>query len=423
MNFSGWNWSQKRREALAVVAAALILRVGYIGLQGAPAPLAGDSLEYRAYARSVAATARFEGLDGLRGNRMPGYPLFLTSVEALFGPSTRAVQWMQCLLGALTCLFIYAWARELLRPPWPLACGLAAACYYDLIAPAGWVLSESLYSLLLAAAFFFLYFENLSVRRRAVLGGLGLGLAYGVRPEVMPLAVVILGASFFILKGFTRRDSLLALAAFMAIVSLWIGRNALVFRRFIPAGVSSGYNLYLGLRLPLDHQGLDLGPLHRSPAGLGELERDADYLRAYHELLRTVPLRRRVKAYAFNLLTVYYPFLPQYDWTYVILIPFWVFGLWTALSRREWWPPAILVAGVSAAFAFLAGPVSRYRFGFSPCLILLAGFGAQSLEGRQRGPRIFYRSAAIWAAANMALWLGAVETRQAALQLKAWLWG
>ncbi len=413
---------REARAALAVVALAFALRAVFVLRSGPPAPLAGDAVEYRAYASSLASSGRFEGLDGTRAARMPGYPVFLAALATAAGPSTRAVQWAQCLLGALTCLFVFLWARSLLEPPWALACGLAAACSYDLIAPSAWTLTECLYSFLLAASFCFLYLRELSPGRRALLSGLGFGATCLVRPEILPFAALILAASPFLLRGIARRHAALALAAFLAVGSLWVARNARVFRRFIPVSTVGGYNLYLGLRLPLDRSGLELGPLHRPPEGLGELERDADYRRAYLDLRGSVPLPRRAKAYLLNLLTVYYPFLPQYDWTYVLLVPFWLFGLRLALARRDLRPIAGLVAGLSVVFAFLAGPVSRYRFGFSPCLILLAGAGAQGLRERMKA-KTFAWTAAGWTAANFAAWLASGELRDAVLRLKAGLWG
>jgi hypothetical protein len=402
--------------ALAVAAAAFALRAGFVLSQGAPAPLAGDAAEYRAYADSLAARGVYEGFRGDRATRMPGYPLFLAAA----GASTRNGQWAQCFLGALTCAFLFLWTGAFLRPRWALACGLAAAAYYDLIAPSNWVLTEALYSCLLAGSFCALYMEELPLPARSLLGGLGFGLTALVRPEVLPFAGVILAAAPFLLKGFGRRHAIGALAVLLAFPSLWAARNARVLGRPVPTSTTSGFNLYCGLRLPLDRQGLDLAPMP-SPAG-GELERDAAYRRAFVELRRSVPAARRAKAYLFNLLTVYYPFLPEYDWTYVLLVPYWLFGLWIARRRRELLPAAGLVAGLSVIFAFLAGPVSRYRFGFAPCLLVLAGAGAQALYDRL-GKKRFTRATAAWTAANLGVWLFAGPLRRAVLELKSAIWG
>ncbi|MFI5362589.1 MAG: hypothetical protein ACHQ49_11520 [Elusimicrobiota bacterium] len=409
-----------RRAALAVFAAALALRVGYVVRQGPPPPVAGDAIEYRAYADSLATTGRFEGLNGDRATRMPLYPALLAAVGSLAGPSTRAVQWTQCLLGALACVFVYYWGLALLRPRWALACGLAAAAYHDLIVPASWPLTEAVYGFLLAASFCALYRRELPLRRRALLGGLGLGLTYLVRPEVLPFSVLILGGAPLLLPGFTRRAAALALAVFLAAPALWIGRNALILGRFLPTTSVGNKVVYYGLSLPLEHLGH--APVYDAAANRPEFERDAEYRQAFQALRAATPWPRRATAYAFNLLTVYYPFLPRYDWTYGVLVPFWLLGLCFAVARRDLWPAAGLVAGLSVMFAFVAGPVSRYRFGFSPCLILLAGAGAQELYDRTRGSKRFQWGAGVWAAANVAAYFASAGLRQWALLLKACLW-
>lgn len=409
--------SARRRllAALLVAAAAFALRAGYVLRQGQPAPLAGDALGYRAYADSLASRGVFEGLNGDRATRMPGYPLLLAAA----GPSTRTVQWIQCILGALTCAAVYFWALGLLRPRWALACALAAAAYFDLIVPVSWVMTETLYSFLLALSFCVLSLEELSPAARASLGGLGFGLTALVRPEVAPFAFLTLAASPFLLKSFTKRHAALGLALFLALAAAWTVRNQRVLGRPIPTSTTSGFNFYFGLRYPLDRQGLSLGPLP-SPAG-NELERDAAFTQAFLDLRRSVPALRIAKAYLFNLLTVYYPFLPEYDWTYVLLVPFWLFGFRLAAKRRELLPAAGLVAGLSAVFAILAGPVSRYRFGFAPCLIVLAGAGAQEIHDRL-GQKRFTRATAAWAAANLGVWLFAGSFRNVVLQLKSAIW-
>ncbi len=410
------------RQAIGIAAVALVLRIGYVCWLGAQTPLAGDALEYHSYASSLASTGRYEGLEGSRGTRMPGYPLFLSLIYTASGPSIQAVQIAQCFLGTLTCILLYFLGGQLLKPPWPLACGLTAACYYDLFAPSGSLLTEALYSFMLTASFAALYHHGLSDRRRTALGGLGLGLTCLIRPEILPFAAVILCALPFLIPAFKRRHTLTAIALFLLPLSLWTGRNALVFHRLIPASTVGGMNVYLGLRLPLEHQSLHLGPIHQAPESLGELARDADYLDAYRQLCRSVTWLSRIKAYAFNLLSLYYPFLPGYDFTFMLLVPFWLAGLWWSLARRELWPFAWLVLGLSTVYAVLAGPVSRYRFGFAPLLILLAGYGAQTLRERIREPKLFYRSIMVWTAANMMVWIYAPRLRQATLWTKELIW-
>ncbi|GIW40987.1 MAG: O-linked GlcNAc transferase [Candidatus Binatia bacterium] len=59
----------------------------------------------------------------------PGYPYFVASVYALFGPEPRAVAWVQCFLGALVVVFLAAAARRLFGPGAAVATGVLAALY------------------------------------------------------------------------------------------------------------------------------------------------------------------------------------------------------------------------------------------------------------------------------------------------------
>ena len=410
---------RKHREAIIIAVAAVVLRGGYICFTPVPR-LVADSLSYHSYAVSILSEGRFQDQDA-RAARMPGYPAFVSLIYAIFGTSTRAVQAIQCALGVMTCLFLYACAAQIAAPPWPFLTGMTAALYCDLAEPSSWLMTECLYSFLLAAALAVLYRRSWTTSRRAWLGGSALGLNYLVRPEILPFAIAISGALSFMIQPFRRRDCLKALTPIVVLMCLWVGRNYAIFDRVIPVSTVGSFNVYMGLRLSLRHQRLALEQPYQPPEGLTELQRDESYRNAYRELVRRVPFINRLKAYAFNLLSVYYPFLPGYDFTYVFLIPFWLAGFWQACRRKELWPMAGLVIGLSGVYAVFAGPVSRYRFGFSPCLILLGCVGAKALYDNIR-QSMFVRVATLWLAANMACWVWAPDLRLAALWLKAIIW-
>jgi len=407
-----------RRFVWALFSLALAARVGVV-LRAGPPVFSGDSLEYHRYAVSVLENGRFEA-GGSRATRMPGYPLFLCAAYAAAGPSPRAVQALQCLLGALTCLLIYGCARRLVAPPWAAACGLAAAFCRDLVAPSGWLLSECLYAFLLAAGFFALYREGWSARRRALCCAAAFGGAYAARPEAAVLVAPILAALGW-RKGFSRRASAWGLAAFLAFPAAWAWRNARALGRPLPASSVGGFNAYLGLRLPLARFKPGLGPIFEPPAALGELDRDAAFLAEYRRLRAETSRFDRLRARMYNLAALYYPFLPEYDATYMLLFPFFLAGLWLARMRRELVPLAWAVLASSAVYAIFAGPVSRYRFGFAPCWVLLAACGAEHAR-KVFGPRRWRLAAGGWAAANLAVALGSPVFRRAALALKGLVW-
>ncbi len=156
-----------------------------------------------------------------------------------------------------------------------------------------------------------------------------------VRPEVLPFSALIPGAARRCsLKGFKKRGAALALGGLHLLIALtWAARNAIVLHRFVPASApSAASSRYLGLRLPLEHQPIDIGPYHSAPDGLDELElATPDYVAPFQELrARGCALARRVKAYIFNLLTVYHHPVPPAVrlGTYAnLLAPFWLIGL------------------------------------------------------------------------------------------------
>ncbi|MBI2789163.1 MAG: hypothetical protein HYX59_10815 [Elusimicrobia bacterium] len=222
------------RPAAGVFAAALVARLAFWRLQGT-LPLAGDALEYDAFARSLVEAGRYLGPSGEAASRMPGYPLFLAGLRVLFGASPEAVIVAQCLLGGLTCVILLDLARRFVPEKWALACGLIAALYYDLIVPAAAPLSECLYSFLLVLSVWCLYHPSWKPLRRAVAFAALSACLYLVRPEPLPYIVCSIFLMPYIWAKFSRKEVLSALAVFALIVGVWVGRNFAVLGRFMPA--------------------------------------------------------------------------------------------------------------------------------------------------------------------------------------------
>lgn len=411
----------RRREDAAVFLAALFARVGYWLWLGRPASLVGDALEYHEFARHLVEAGAYLGPQGELATRMPGYPLFLAALRLIFGGSQTPVILAQCALGAATCVLLLRLARRLLPEPWPLVCGGAAAGYFGLVAPCAFPLSESLYGFFLVLSVLSLYRAESSPARRAAAFGLLSGCLYLIRPEPLPyiLATSLLLPVLF--PAFGRRETALALAGAALVAGLWVGRNALVLRRLVPASTVGQNVKYLSLLLPAEQMGLAPEGRYVAPASLGELEREKDMARAYRELAGRLSWPQIVRAYLFNLASILYPFLPAYDWTYVTVLPFFLFGLRRAAARKELWPMAGAVACSLSVFIFFGGPASRYRQGISPFIVLLAAVGlkdAAALAGAARA-RVL---GGAWAGANLLIFVYGAQAREAALQLKALLW-
>ncbi|MFI5345081.1 MAG: hypothetical protein ACHQ51_01790 [Elusimicrobiota bacterium] len=389
---------------------ALVLRLGFLWHQGPPPEIVGDSIEYHQYAVHFLDSGSYAGASGERATRVPGYPIFLALVYAVSGRSVLAVLIVQCLLGAATCVLLLGLATEVLPPPWPLYAGLFASCYWGLIVPCSALLSECLYSFFLVFSLRVLYKSDWTPGRRALSFGVLSGYLYLIRPEPLPYILATSLLLPYLFKRFGRRETAKALAASALVAGLWVGRNAAVFHRLLPASSVGKSVGYLSLYLPAQRWGLAPEARHAAPEGAGELERDKSFAEAYTALAHRLTWPQIVRCYAWNLASILYPFLPEYDWTYVLLIPFWLIGAVLAVKRKELWPMAGSVACSLGVFAFFGGPASRYRQGIAPFLILLAAAGAAHAAKAAGTPK-FRRWSGAWLGVNLLIWIGQSQFR------------
>jgi 4-amino-4-deoxy-L-arabinose transferase-like glycosyltransferase len=323
-------------------------------------------------------------------------------------------------LDAGTCVLLAGLARLLWGGLAGWVCGLMAAAYYGLFASCGLVLSEPLCVFLWSCALYALYRPKASPAVRAVTVGLALGGAFLVRPEALLFAPFAAGLLRLLWPQCRWRHAALCLLCFGMTAAPWAIRNQLVLGRPVLTTTQGHAGAYVGLWLPLHEMGQEPRP-YLEAAG-GEKERDEAYARELTELRREVPLRRAALAYGYNLATLFYPFLPQYDLTFVFWIPFWLFGLWRCRREPRFLPIAGLLVGLAAVYTFFGGPVSRYRQNLAPAFVLLAGLGASALSGLRR-PLLLSRGIAVWFGLNAAIWQFAPWLRQGASALKALVWG
>ncbi len=408
-----------RRDG-GLFAAAFLLRAFHAWRAGAP-PVAGDALEYMEFARSLAESGSYAGVGGSLATRMPGYPFFLAAVRLLLGEGTAAVVAVQCLLGAAACVLLLRLARRVVPETWALAAGALAAVYGGLISPAALLLSESLYSFLLTLSAWALYREDWTPARRAAAFGALSGALYLVRPEPLIYAGLTCLLLPLIAPKFRRRDAVVALAGLSLAVLVWTGRNFAALGRFVPGTTVSRSVVYLSLWLPADRFGWEAGPRLEPPPG-PELARDEAYGAAYRALAGGLSLARKAKAYAFNFVSILYPFQPAYDWTYMLALPFAAWSLFLLPRRRDLWPFALSVAFSLTIFTFCGGWASRYRQGVAPFIILLAAAGAASASERLGRAR-FKAVAGSWLGANVLLWAFQPQARALALGLRDAVWG
>lgn len=262
---------ERRRALLAILGLALVLRGGW-GLSQPATDVAIDRLpdqrEYLQLARNLLAgqglqfdDPRF--IETVYAFRTPGYPAFV----ALFGANVRLVRLGQAVVDTSTVLAVYLLARALLSPALgrrgPLAAALVVAVNPFLIYLSGLILSETLFTAMLAWGMLLLVVGGWGARLRLsedvpeldvdtdtprehrpprrglgtilwLAGGLLLAGSALVRPSAIPLPVLLGIAAAFVNRPPRRRQNRGRGAAYEAYPSA----NAPLYRWPLPVGTT-----------------------------------------------------------------------------------------------------------------------------------------------------------------------------------------
>jgi 4-amino-4-deoxy-L-arabinose transferase-like glycosyltransferase len=218
---------------VALFAFALLVRLAF----ATRAPVFGtkDSFEYLQPAYGL---LNGQGFD-LALRRPPIYSLFASLSMGLFGESLAALTFVQHLLGALTVLVTYLLGKALFNRPAAVLAALLVALDSVLLFYEHYVLSESLFTLLLAVTCLaFVRALQLGGARRFFLAGLLLGLAILARPVAQSLIVAMLAALALHQRGLASswRPALVFLLAIGLLVVPWMVRNKLAYGSFSTSG-------------------------------------------------------------------------------------------------------------------------------------------------------------------------------------------
>jgi hypothetical protein len=406
-----------------VFLTALLIRGVFVWWMNAENPKFawdGDARDYQSYAVHLLKDGRYQNDQGDQLFRMPGYPVFLYSIYRFFGISPLAVQETQVLLGAFSCLLLFLIMRKLGGEDWGFFCGISLAILYDAIEPSAQILSEGL-AIPLISLFWYLWFcwENSVGVKSAVLSLVCAALSF-VRPEFGLFAVVLcLGYPPVFSKNSERQiKGWIWGAVFLAAFTPWMLRNWNLFHRLIPSSGQGEAGIYMGLALPLEHLG-DISKSKRAPENLGSIEREEFYKKEFIQLWHLTPTLKIVKAYAVNALSVFYPFLPGYDWSYMLFVPLWLWAFFRIRHFPQLFPLWIMLVLYVSVHMLAGGPVSRYRQVLSPMLLIFATLGARDLK--ERFGKNFWKVFALWGGLNLSLWAFAPQVRATVLSVAALL--
>jgi 4-amino-4-deoxy-L-arabinose transferase-like glycosyltransferase len=253
-----WSGAPLRSRLFVLFLAALVLRVAiacYAGLN-APPQSGSDAEEYDRYAWNVAQGRGYRGMspdvqdqDHLTAYRTPGTSLLWAGLFKLFGHRFDVVRLAHCLLGAASCLLVFAVAEKWFgrRVAW-----WSAAIWA--VYPTSLMFSADLLSEALAAFLFLAYLAACATwaARPRWAGALGAGAALGLCLLAHPSKIVMVPLALVWAVGQWRRQPSRMVQAIaiplvaLAVVAPWTIRNYVVFKKFIPLSTMGGSSLLQG---------------------------------------------------------------------------------------------------------------------------------------------------------------------------------
>ena len=245
----------RRNFLLLLLLVSFLIRVAAVDALRNPSrgpeleQMGADGVEFNILGLHLAETHKYELVKGIPTSfRAPGFPLVLAAIYSSVGENYRVVYAALCFLGAVTCIFSYLLACELLSEKWARIASLLCVFYIPHIYFATVFASENVFAALLPAALwcFVRYFKTQKINM--LLGaGLILGLATLTRPFallIVPMWLVLL----FLESRARIRLRIFAifmlLAGFLVVTVPWSIRNYYAFHRFVAVATNGGSTFY-----------------------------------------------------------------------------------------------------------------------------------------------------------------------------------
>jgi 4-amino-4-deoxy-L-arabinose transferase-like glycosyltransferase len=258
--------SFRARVALAA-AVGLALRVAYVLGPARHVRGIGDWYFFHWGANLIADGHWFVEpfLKTFHGRLVPsaGHPplweLLLALPSALGGTSPVAHRLVGCTLGALTIVLVALLARRVGGERTGVAAAALAAVYPVMIAADGSLMSEALYTPLIAGVLLaaFRLRERGDLRSAALLGAL-VGLAALTRSEALALLAIVVLPVALSRPADRLRLAAVALLATAVLIAPWAARNWIELDRPVLISTNDG-TLLAGANCPITYHGEDLG--------------------------------------------------------------------------------------------------------------------------------------------------------------------
>ena len=179
--------------------------------------------------------------------RAPLYPYLLALLYKVGGSSIAFAVLCQHILGSISVVLVYIFAREYFTRHVGLLAGLLAALYWPLIFFEG--------ELLIVTLVIFLNLVMLILLSRAVkrqrlvlflIAGFILGLSAIARPSILVILPVLPLVFHFGGRGAWRKQTAVLLVGLIVVVTPVVVRNVVVGGDFVPIASQGGVNFYIG---------------------------------------------------------------------------------------------------------------------------------------------------------------------------------
>lgn len=214
-------------------------------------PLEQDATEYDSAAVDLIKGRGFsaDGINPAPGYIKQGYVLFLAFIYKIFGRSIFAVKIIQAILISLSCIITYKIGRELFNERTGFFSALATALHPAFLAISSHIITEALFTFLLAASIFYLVMAMKSRSLKSyLLSGIFLGLSTQVRltSVFFPCFILVGLLLFYKEKLYALKVSVLILLAVITISTPWAIRNYVLFGHFNLVTAYGGAVLWIG---------------------------------------------------------------------------------------------------------------------------------------------------------------------------------
>ena len=360
-----------------LVLIGLFVRLVYVA-QGYEVP-PQDTRDYDDIAMNLLSGEGFVARENwfgydVRSWRAPFYPFFLAGVYGSVGYSHDAVRVIQCLVGAGTVGLVYLIARELAQRFAWIAGGLAAV-YGPLVSISNEVMTET----------WFVFWQVLGVyalirlngrrasRRWVVLGGFSIGMAALTRP----VGLLLLPA--YLVYAIWRQPSVMwkqvagVVGATLLVTIPWTIRNYNVHGVWPVFSTHGGFILLRSnWQTPdwrrSDGWRIDREVFEQTPS---EIERDRQWLRQGIEVILENPttyMRWMIEKF----LRFWYVFRPDYNFWFVLVLPFFVAGLVRFGLDEGYRLFTLLTAASLLTFSFVLYGSTRFRLPLEPLFLIFA---------------------------------------------------